>query len=299
MPDHTLSSFQNRGISQECPAAAEKTRPMTARARGANSGLRGIYLEDLTWAEAEPVLRADPLVVLPVGAAAKEHGPHLPLGTDRIMADYLARELAERIEVVVMPTVTYGYFPHFSPFPGSTHIEAHTFEAMVKELILSMHRHGPRRFLILNTGVSTYPVLEIVARDLERVHRLLVAVTRIGELGAQRIAGLLSQPRGSHADEHETSLLLAIAPEVVRRDKVVREIPDRPESRGVFVPPMYHREPGLGHSQTGVYGDATLGTAAKGETIARAMVEDLVAAVERLRTASVPASRPGVPWTAP
>src|SRR5207302_9398641 len=119
-----------------------------------------------------------------------------------------AREPTHRIDAVGLPPAPHRYSPHPPPFPGSTHIEAHTFEAMVKELILSMHRHGPRRFLILNTGVSTYPVLEIVARDLERVHRLLVAVTRIGELGAQRISGLLSQPRGSHADEHETSLLL-------------------------------------------------------------------------------------------
>ena len=47
---------------------------------------KGIYLEHLTWAEAEPLLRADPLVVIPVGAATKEHGPHLPLDTDRLMA---------------------------------------------------------------------------------------------------------------------------------------------------------------------------------------------------------------------
>jgi creatinine amidohydrolase len=256
---------------------------------------RGAYLTDLTWEEAEPILRADPLVVVPVGAAAKEHGPHLPLGTDRIMADYLTRQLAERVPVLVMPTVTYGYFPHFSPFPGSTHLEARTFEAMMKDLVLSMHRHGPRRFLVLNTGVSTFPVLEVVARDLDRVHRILVGVTRIGDLGAHRTAGLLSQPRGSHADEHETSLMLAIAPEVVRREKAAREIPDRPDTRGVFVPPMYHREMGPGHSATGVYGDATLATPEKGAAIAAAIVDDLVAAAERLRLVPVAPSRAGIP----
>ena len=256
---------------------------------------RGVYLEHLTWAEAEPLLRADPLVVVPIGAGAKEHGPHLPLGTDHIMADYLAGRLAERVAVVVMPTVTYGYFPHFSPFPGSTHLEAATFQAMMRELILSMHRHGPRRFLLLNTGVSTYPALEIVARDLDRVHRLLVGVTRIGELGALRAAALLGQPKGSHADEHETSLMLAIAPHVVRTGKLAREIPDRADARGMFVPPMYHREPGPGYSETGVYGDATLATAEKGRVIADAIVEDLIAAAERLRTAPAAAPRAGIP----
>ncbi len=258
--------------------------------------LRGVYLERLTWAEAEPILRADPLIVIPVGAGAKEHGPHLPLGTDRIAADYLAHRLAERVEVVILPTVTYGYYPHFTAFPGSTHIEADTFAAMVKEIILSMARHGPRRFFILNTGVSTFPVLEIVARDLDRVHRLLVGVTRIGDLGARRMSGLLSQPKGSHADEYETSLLLAIAPEVVRWDKAAAEIPDRPDSPGVFVPAAYHCQPGPGYSATGIYGDATLATKPKGEIIAEAIVEDLVIAAERLRTAAAPTPRSGIPW---
>ena len=95
---------------------------------------RSVYLEQLTWAEAEPVLRADPLMLIPVGAGAKEHGPHLPLGTDRIVADYLTRRSMERVEVVVLPTLTYGYYPHFSAFPGSTHLEANTFGAMVKEI---------------------------------------------------------------------------------------------------------------------------------------------------------------------
>ena len=256
----------------------------------------GVYLEELTWAEAEPLLRSDPLVVIPVGAATKEHGPHLPLNTDRHIADYLTRELAARVPALFLPTLTYGYFPHFSAFPGSTHLEADTFGATVREIILSMHRHGPRRFLVLNTGVSTYPVLEVVARDLDRVHRLLVGVVRIGELGARRYAPLLQQPAGSHADEMETSLLMAIAPAAVRADRLVRDIPERPASPGVFVPPMYHREAGPGHSATGVYGDATLATAEKGKAIASAMVDDLVAAADRLRTTATADTRPAVPW---
>jgi creatinine amidohydrolase len=258
----------------------------------------GVFLEELTWTEAEPLLLADPLVVIPVGAATKEHGPHLPLNTDRHIADYLARELAARVPGLFLPTVTYGYFPHFSAFPGSTHLEAHTFEAMMRELILSVHRHGPRRFLVLNTGVSTYPPLEIVARDLDRVHRLLVGVVRIGDLGARRYGPLLEQAAGSHADEMETSLLMAIAPQAVRSARLAREIPERPASPGVFVPPTYHRDAGPGFSATGVYGDATLATAEKGTAIAAAMMEDLVAAAERLRTAPAAVPRPGIPWRA-
>jgi len=149
---------------------------------------------------------------------------------------------------------------------------------------------------VLNTGVSTYPILEIVARDMDRVHRILVGVTRIGDLGGERASGLLEQPKGSHADEHETSLLLAIAPDAVRRDRAAREIPDRPDARGMFVPPMYHRDAGPGYSATGIYGDATLASAEKGRAIADAMVADLAAAAERLRVAPAARARPGIPF---
>src|SRR5262249_50744326 len=138
---------------------------------------------------------------------------------------------------------------------------------------------------------------EIVARDLDRVHRLLVGVSNIGQLGGHRASGLLQQPRGSHADESETSMMMVIAPEVVRRERLVAEVPERPASRGVFRPPAYHRDPGPGHSATGVYGDATLASEDKGKVIVEAIVEDLVVAAQKLRAAPMPVTRPAIPWT--
>lgn len=247
----------------------------------------GVYLERMTWPEATALFGQDPLIVLPVGAAAKEHGPHLPLGTDRILADHLAARIAERVPSIVAPTVNYGYYPSFVGFPGSTHLEAATFGAMVAQIIVSLHRHGPRRFLVLNTGISTFPVLEIVARDLRRRYPVLVGVTRIEDLGGGALEGLLTQPAGSHADEYETSVLLAIAPDAVRRDRAVREIPDRRRPRGVFVPAPLPA-PGAGRSEaTGVYGDATLATREKGDRILAAIVPALIDAAEYLRTASI------------
>jgi creatinine amidohydrolase len=227
--------------------------------------------------------RADPLVVLPVGSAAKEHGPHLPLGTDRLIADHLAARLADRVPAVVVPTLTYGYYPAFTEFPGSTHVDAPTFGALARAVILSLHRHGPRRFLVLNTGFSTAPVLEIVARDLNLAHGLLIGVTRFDAL-AEGLAPLLQQPAGSHADEFETSLLLAIAPDAVRTERAVREIPPRLTQPGLFVPSTHRRAPGPGHSATGVYGDATLATRELGERLLAALLDALATAAETLRT---------------
>ncbi|HXX39951.1 MAG TPA: creatininase family protein [bacterium] len=243
----------------------------------------GVLLEQLTWPEAEPRLKADPVVVLPVGSAAKEHGPHLPLGTDRLVADYLASRLADQAPVIVLPTLTYGYYPHFTEFPGSTHVDAATFGALARAVILSVHRHGPRRFLVLNTGISTAPVLEIVARDLNHDYGLLVGVTRIEALGGRQLASLLSQPAGTHADEYETSLLLAIAPDAVRMERAARDIPSRLALPGVFVATTLHRTSQPNSSGTGVYGDATLATREKGERIVAALVDALVAAAQALQ----------------
>lgn len=259
---------------------------MPPRERPAADG-PGVYLDRLTWPEAAALFDRDPLVVLPVGAAAKEHGPHLPLGTDRILADHLAARIAERVPSIVAPTVAYGYYPSFIGFPGSTHLGAATFGAMIAQIIVSLYRHGPRRFLVLNTAISTFPVLEVTARDLRLRHPLLVGVTRIDQLGGRALEGLLAQAAGSHADEYETSVLLAIAPEVVRRDRMVREIPDRPRLQGLFVPPMLPA-PSTGTPEaTGVYGDATLATREKGERILAAIVPALIAAADHLRTAAI------------
>ena len=259
----------------------------------------GVYLERLTWPEAAALFREDPLVMLPVGAAAKEHGPHLPLGTDHLVADYFAARVAERVACIVAPTVTYGYYPSFADFPGSTHLEARTFGAMVREIVLSLYRHGPRRFLILNTGISTFPVLEIVARDLRRGHSLLVGVTRIEDLGGRALDGLLEQPAGSHADEYETSVMLVIAPKTVRREQAVREIPKRLRITGLFVPAQLPRTVGRpradGHPEhqeseqrgSGVYGDATVATHEKGKRILAAVAPNLIAAAEYLRTSAI------------
>src|SRR5579863_7316213 len=74
---------------------------------------KGILLENLTWQEAEKVLRPDTIIVIPVGAQAKEHGPHLKLANDWIMAEYLKGEVVKKSDVVVAPTVNYNFYPAF------------------------------------------------------------------------------------------------------------------------------------------------------------------------------------------
>src|SRR6266850_1470561 len=124
----------------------------------------GAWLEDLTWPEAKARFDAGATVVIPVGAAAKAHGPHLPLKTDALTARALAQKLIERLPVIAAPVVGFGFYPAFTSFAGSQHLSAAIFKALLVELLGNLRSHGVRRVVILNTGVSTEkPIDEAVA----------------------------------------------------------------------------------------------------------------------------------------
>jgi len=240
--------------------------------------VKGVFLENLNWIEAQGFLDTETVVVIPLGAAAKEHGPHLKLNNDWLIAEYLKQQVAERIDVVVAPTVPYYYYPAFTEYPGSTTLGIETARDLIIDICRSLATHGPHRFYVLNTGISTIQPLQAAAETLRRENivlrfsnnaRILKAV--VGEIGEQE--------GGSHADEIETSMMLCIAPETVDMQQAPNDY--HPSSEGGLT-----RDPaGQGvYSPTGVFGDATLATAPKGEVLVRALVNGIVSDIEALRS---------------
>ena len=178
--------------------------------------LRGAFLEDLTWLEAKAWFDRDPVIVFGIGAIAKEHGHHLPLNTDFRIARALLEGVGRALPVLLAPVLSFGYYPAFRHYPGSQHLEAETFIAVLRDLLGGFIRQGARRLAIINTGVSTEGPIRILVRDLLEVHGVRIAVADIAALG-RKADPLFEQKLGGHADEHETSLMLAIAPDSVRQ----------------------------------------------------------------------------------
>jgi len=237
--------------------------------------MKGIYLEDLTWPEAQAALERIGAVLIPVGARVKEHGLHLPLKTDWLTAEYLTRRVLVQREIIALPTVPYGYYPAFLDYPGSVHVRLEAFRDTIIDICISMARHGSERCYVLNTGISTNRALE-PARLALGEKGVLMEYTDPTRLRRSLEATLAEQAEGSHADELETSALLYIAPEVVRLERARPDIPPRRGS-GPF-----SRDPETmdGHfSPTGAWGDPTLATLHKGRTLVEAMVRDLVAEI--------------------
>jgi creatinine amidohydrolase len=236
-----------------------------------------VELETLTWVQAEQALKEYQVVLIALGARTKEHGPHLPLKNDYVMAEYLKNRVAKEVPVAVLPTLQYGYYPSFLEYPGSVSLQAETFGNVVKDICRSMNGYGVRKFYILNTGISTLRPLDEAAEELE-TDGIVLRYLNLLEVDKTLPEDLLQQEGGTHADEAETSMMLYIAPETVDMTKAVKDYDPRPGRKGLTRNPQ-----GQGtYSSTGTWGDATLATKEKGRVIVEVTVQAIVAQVRDL-----------------
>lgn len=237
---------------------------------------KGVLLEELTWPEAEQALTPTTTVVIPLGAAAKEHGPHLPLKNDWVLVEYLKQRICEAAEVVIAPTIPYSFYPAFLEYPGSISLRLETARDTIIDICRSLSRYGPRRFYVLNTGISTIRALQPAAETLA-TEGLLLRYPDLRLVLGSVMAQVARQEGGTHADEIETSMMLFIAPEMVDMDKAVK---DYHPGAGALTRTA-HRE-GV-YSASGVYGDATLATREKGERLVETLVAGILQDIEALK----------------
>jgi len=183
------------------------------------------FLERMTWPEVEAAQTAGvDAVLIPIGST-EQHGRHMPLATDALIGDHLARELADRLDAFVAPTVRIGCSSHHLAFPGTLSVADATFHAIVADLVGSLVGGGFRRLILVPThGGNFAPLAEAIER-LPAEHRVhVVAITdlavlfHIAELGRDEF-GVPMEAGGLHAGEWETSMLAAIHPDLVRMDR--------------------------------------------------------------------------------
>ncbi|GAA1171873.1 creatininase family protein [Streptomyces hebeiensis] len=165
--------------------------------------------------------------VLPLGAT-EQHGAHLPLSVDSDHADRLGVLVAERLgDALVLPTVRIGCSAHHLGFAGTLSLQPETLEAIVADCCASLAAHGFQRVLIFSAHIGNYPLLsEIEANLAPRLSADLdiiafadsAAILQAWRDAAQRVAGLADHV-GGHADIAESSIMLAVQPDVVRNDR--------------------------------------------------------------------------------
>jgi creatinine amidohydrolase len=241
-----------------------------------NIGAAGNFIERLTWDEVGRRLAQGAAAVLPVGAASKEHGFHLPMNTDRVQAEWLAARVADRVDALIWPTVIFGHYPAFVDYAGSISLSAPVFESVIQEIAAGIIGFRCRALVVLDTGISTLAPVDRALARLANSNILHLGI-HDGPRYRHAAAGLARQSHGSHADELETSLMLALAPHLVdmaraEASPVLQQVAPGALTSEDTASPNY--------SRSGSFGDPTLATQAKGKILLAAMVDDLVATVE-------------------
>ena len=259
-----------------------------------NPAAPGMMLAELTWQEAEKVLTPSSVVVLPLGVATVQHGPHLKLNNNERLARYLTSRVQAAVSVVIAPPLAYHFYPTFLEYPGSTSISSDTARDMTIDIVRSLAKYGPRRFYVLNTGVTTMFPLKEAAEALAN-HGILLGYTDLRyRLANARVVRHQTPVTGAaHADEIETSIMLFVDPSAVDMRKAVREY-------GPGSGPMTRQKdtPGT-FSASGVVGDPTVATKEKGQAYVESLVAGAVEDIESLRTARLPIAKGSAPASAP
>jgi len=184
-------------------------------------------LEELTWEEAKTAFKEADYVILPTGSL-EQHGLHLPLNVDTLRANYLVDEILRRsddygLKLIKLPVLPYGCSEHHMNFPGTITIKPETYIQLVFDIGLSVHRHGAKRFLIMNFHGGNLPSLRVAAEIIRRETGMKTYLIHWTSY-ARDLIDEWTEPGWGHACEHETSIILHYRPELVRKDKIVKPI---------------------------------------------------------------------------
>lgn len=235
-----------------------------------------LSLADLTTEEARdawPQVRGG---ILPIGSN-EQHGPNLGMSTDATIASALAERVARRFHprLVLLPTIPYGVSYHHMAFTGTLTLSPGTLDAVVCDVAESLARHGPKTLVILNGhGGNRAPLGGTMAKLRDRGFR--VAMLAWFDLAADVARSIAKSAPYNHACEVETSLAMAVAPDLVRKDKLApgkvkpwayRHVdPEGPGRADVPVP--FHEM-----TENGALGDARRATVEDGRRLLDAFME--------------------------
>ncbi len=241
----------------------------------------------LTWDEMNDAIEAQKVVLLPTGST-EQHGHHLPLDVDVFLAESVCLEAGKRApdRILVLPPISYGLNRHHIDFPGTIHIEPDVYIEYLVNITKSVAYHGFEKILIVNGHGSNTPTNDIAARRTVLETRSLCASVNYFALAVDAFSSVRDTEVMAHADEFETSLYLALAPERVRMAKAVEDndvAGDYVSSDSIARYPVRFSDYWGRWTETGVHGDPTTATAEKGRVILEASVNGIVNLVDEWR----------------
>ncbi|QLG62086.1 creatininase family protein [Halorarum salinum] len=242
-----------------------------------------MQLAERTWPELGEYVAEESVAVVPLGST-EQHGPHLPLATDHLIAEALASEAADRAGFLRTPPVRIGVSEHHRQFHGTMWVDPGAFRDYVESLTRNLTYHGVDRVVYVNAHGGNVQHLREVGRRLRR-DRTAYAIEWMWDESIPDLVFDSFAHNGPHGGPKETAMIQHIAPELVRegklasaRDGGVVDLSAAPTQQ--FGARTYYDS--ADNSPNGVFGDQTEATAEIGAELFEAATEQLVNLLEWL-----------------
>ncbi|WP_206514604.1 creatininase family protein [Brevibacillus marinus] len=231
------------------------------------------FLKEMSWTRFQERKKETNLVIIPSGAF-EVYGPHLPLGTDTLVATKIAELVAARIGSIIGPVLEVGDSATLDEFPGTITIRPESFKQYLVDSVLSLKRWGFTDFLFINTHVGNVPIINQISVDLQRDERVRCAQVDYWRFLKQHDKGIIESGElaHAHASEAGTSVMMYLFPELCDLDKWVHEPPKKQDPFPDII--QYPKLSSI--TGSGTIGNATLATAEKGERIVKRSVDRIV-----------------------
>ncbi len=225
---------------------------------------------NLAWPQVRKLIESGCAAILAIGAQ-EQHGPHAPLATDTIMAEGLALRLSEKTGTLLLPAIPYGDAWNNSRFPGTISLSFNTVKSIITDIIIALKDSGVKGLIIVNGHYGNRAPIETACQELEK--RLNFPVLMLNYPGMERLAAEICESKPTafsfyHADEFETSIVLALQPETVNMKEAVSVYPEFPVTFGaeqIYLDSF---------NQIGVFGDPTKASAEKGEKLLAGLTDE-------------------------
>jgi creatinine amidohydrolase len=244
-----------------------------------------VYVADQTWPELGDYVAEESLAVVPLGST-EQHGPHLPLATDHLIAESLARAATERTGHLCTPTVDVGVSPHHRQFHGTMWVDPPAFRDYVESMVRNLTYHGIDRVVFVNAHGGNVEHLREVGRRLRDAEVAYCLEWMWDESVPDLIEEAFETP-GPHGGPKETSMILHVAPELVREDRIedardggLVEWQSREGDAVVHGARTFYDS--VDNTDNGVLGDQTDASRETGRRLHEAATDHLVALLEWL-----------------
>jgi creatinine amidohydrolase len=237
---------------------------------------------DMTWEDVRDLRSGGmDMVLFPIGST-EQHGPHLPLNVDTLLAESIAHAVSVRTGVPVLPVLPYGCaLGHTRHWPGTLSLTPQTLSLVLHEILGDVIAYGFTRLLLLSGHVTNAAPMRCALETIRAAHpHVQIAQKHILEASPRTRAAYLSDAEDFHANSAETALMMHQAPGLVRTDRIFDD-PDRtPDLVFSYAVPLT--------SVAGHTGRPSEATAAQGEDLFEMLVNDWTSVVKRALVEKAP-----------